>query len=156
MQSSFYDEPARVKKRLEESREAAQYYTHVPGPGSQLPFFQDPHIRLQKWSANLSMDTVNLESDLMGLTQQGKNGDVEEYWKHRVPQQKVNYPVKTPFTEETRTIAPAWMYRETEMTNRAWSYPILNPLNTIEPRFLHNVESRILAKDLAVLQTTRF
>ena len=40
MQSSFYDEPARVKKRLEESREAAQYYTHVPGPGSQLPFFQ--------------------------------------------------------------------------------------------------------------------
>ena len=149
MQSSFFDEPARVKKRIQESRDAAQYYTSVPGPGTHLPFFQDPHVRLQKWSANLSMDTVNLESDLMGLTQRGGNGDVDEYFKHRVPNQSVKYPVKKPFTEDTRTVAPAWMYRETDVSDRSWSFPLLNPLNTIEPRFLHNVETRILAKDLA-------
>lgn len=151
MQSSFYDEPVRISKRLQESVDAASYYMNVPGPGHDLPFIQDPHIRLQGWSANLMMDTVNLESDLMGLTQQGKKGDVDEYFKHRVPQQKVTYPVKKPFTEETRTIAPAWIYREADTSDRHWAFPILNPLNTIEPRFLHNVETRILAKDFARL-----
>lgn len=148
MLSSFNNEPVRQQKRLQESVSAAEYYTNVPGPGNDLPFMQDPHIRLQGWSANLMMDTVNLESDLLGLTKMAPNGDVEEYSKHRVPPQRVHYPVKKPFVEQTRATAPAWIHRESDVSNRYWSYPILNPLNAVEePRFLHSVETRILAKD---------
>lgn len=152
MQSSFYDEPVCIQKRLQESMDSAQYHLNVPGPGHQLPFLQDPHIRLQGWSANLMMDTVNLESDLLGLTQSGRNGDIEEYYKHRVPQQPVSYPVKKPFVEETRTIAPAWIYRETDVSNRSWSFPLLNPLRNLETPFLQNVETRIVAKDYTDLK----
>ena len=147
MQTSFYDDPARVSKRLQESSEAANYYMNIPGPGSQMPFLQDPQIRLQKWSANLMQDTVNLESDLLGLTRQSRNGDIEEYTKHRVPQHRVYYPSKKPFVEESRTVAPAWMSREVDVSNRAWSFPILNPLHTLEPPFARNLETRILDRD---------
>jgi len=152
MQSRFFDDEARISKRLQESVQSAQYFSHVPGPGVKLPFCQDPHIRLQGWSANLMMDTINLESDLMGLTQTFQKGDIDEYYKHRVPCHKVSYPKQKPFVEESRTIAPAWTFRETDMSNRYWSFPILNPLNTVEIPFLQNIETRILAKDYTDLK----
>ena len=64
----FHDDPARVKKQLEESTYQGRYFLNKPGAGVDLPFFEDPHLRLQGWGANLHNNTVNLESDLYGLS----------------------------------------------------------------------------------------
>ena len=64
----FHDDEARIKKRLEESTFQGRYFLNVPGPGMDLAFHEDPQLRLQKWGANLHNNTVNLESDLHGLT----------------------------------------------------------------------------------------
>ena len=44
----FYDDEARVKKQIEESSFIGRYMLNTPGPGSQAPFLEDSHIRLQK------------------------------------------------------------------------------------------------------------
>ena len=64
----FHDDSARIKKQVEESSFVGRYMLNTPGPGDNLPFFEDPQLRLQKWGANLKTNTVNMESDLLGLT----------------------------------------------------------------------------------------
>ena len=63
----FNDDDARIKKKLQEMTGASQYQLNAPGPGVETPFFEDAHIRLQKWGANLRNNTTNLESDLIGI-----------------------------------------------------------------------------------------
>ena len=69
----FYDDDARVQKRLEESLNAGLYHMDVPGNGLRVPFLEDPRIRLEKWGANLRTNTVDLESDFRGLNHKLKN-----------------------------------------------------------------------------------
>ena len=64
----FHDDPARIKKQLEQTTFLGRYMLDCPGPGNNLPFWEDPQIRMQKWGANLRDNTVNLESDLFGMT----------------------------------------------------------------------------------------
>ena len=64
----FHDDPSRIKKQLDESTFQGRYFLNTPGAGMDLPFKEDPHFRLQKWGANLHTNTVNIESDLHGLT----------------------------------------------------------------------------------------
>ena len=157
MLSSFNNDPARVQKRLEESVYPGLRQLNTPGPGNQLPFWEDPHIRLQKWGGNLMMDTVNLESDLKGMTRNAFRGDVMEYSRHRVPPQQVAYPVSTPFVSETRASQPAWQFREVDVANRHWDYPILNPQSVgIFHPFQRDLQTRILVKDAEQLRDYGF
>ena len=64
----FHDDPCRIKKDLQELTGLGRYMLNVPGNGVNMPFMEDPYIRMQKWGSNLMTNTVNLESDLMGLT----------------------------------------------------------------------------------------
>ena len=48
----------------------------TPGPGMDLPFVEDPQLRLQKWGANLQTNTLNLESDLLGLSRKNNHDNV--------------------------------------------------------------------------------
>ena len=123
---------------------------NTPGPGMDLPFVEDPGIRMQKWGANLRTNTVNLESDLKGLTRR-LNRDLvteNEYRLNSVPSGRVPYRQTSPFIEETRASHPAWMYRDLEQPR--WEAPWLNPLNDIELKFHNNVQTRILEKDYFV------
>lgn len=148
MLSSFNNDPARLQKRLDESVYPGLRQLNTPGPGTQLPFLEDPHIRLQQWGANCMMDTVNLESDLKGMTRNAFRGDVMEYSRHRVPPQQVIYPVVQPFVSETRATQPAWQFRELDVANRHWGYPILNPQSVgIFRPFQNEIQTRILVKD---------
>ena len=56
----FHDDPNRIKKQIDESSFAGRYMLNTPGQGMNLPFSEDPQIRLQKWGANLQTNTVNL------------------------------------------------------------------------------------------------
>jgi len=146
----FHDDPARIKKQIEESSFSGRYMLNKPGPGTDLPFFQDPQIRLQSWGGNLRNNTVNLESDLRGLTRPLNRDliDDNDYKQHAAITSAQTYANAAPFVEESRASHPAWMYKDLEQ-NR-WESPLLNPLNGLEKTFHENIQTRILEKDYFV------
>ena len=73
----FHDDPCRIEKQLQESTGTGKYMLNVPGNGSKPCFMEDPFIRMQKWGANLQTNSINLESDLKGLTRK-LNNDCEK------------------------------------------------------------------------------
>ena len=143
----FHDDPYRIKKQLEESSFAGRYHLNVPGPGLDLPFMEDPQIRLQRWGANVRTNTVNLESDLFGITRL-LNRDLEginEYTNSSVSTKPITYRDAKPIVDESRATHPAWMYRDIDY-NR-WESPHINPQNGLEKPFNENIQTRILEKD---------
>jgi len=146
----FHDDPARIKKQLQISSYQERYFLDTPGQGMDLPFMEDPQIRLQGWGANLSTNTVNLESDLLGLTRKSNRDyvGVNDHNQHAVYTNKINYRNEQPFIEESRVSHPAWMYKDLEQSR--WEEPFLNPLNGLEKNFHENIQTRILEKDYFV------
>ena len=87
----FHDDPCRVRKELQESTGPGKYMLNVPGNGDKPCFMEDPFIRLQGWGANLMTNTINLESDLQGLSRSLNNDCISKnnYKKHAIKSQKV-------------------------------------------------------------------
>jgi hypothetical protein len=143
----FHDDPCRIKKELEESSFPGRYQLNTPGQGMDLPFLEDPNVRMQKWAGNLRDNTVNLESDLLGLTRP-LNRDLfheNNYKNYAVSSSAFSTRSQAPFVEESRASHPAWMYKDLEQPR--WESPYLNPLDRIEPAFPSNLQTRILEKD---------
>lgn len=142
----------RVKKQLEESTGVGRYMLNVPGPGSDLSFFEDPQIRLQKWGANLRKVTngapIDIDSDLNGVTRPlSKDCSNLRYpFNKTVYSEKVDYPTnKKTITQQTRTTHPSWMYRDLEQNNK---YPLfLNPQEHVFRPFHNNINTRLLERD---------
>jgi|TARA_Y100000992_G_scaffold269932_1_gene209955 hypothetical protein len=137
----------RIEKDMQISTEPGRYQIAVPGPGNNVSFQEDPFLRLQKYGANLRTNTINLESELMGLTRSLNRDSVHlnTYNKNNIRNSKINYPSSSPFTEQSRATHPAWMYIDLEQTN--WGILPLNPQeNTCIP-FQNNLSTRILEKD---------
>lgn len=146
-----YDD-LRTKKELQEATGSGRWILNTPGNGTDLPYFEDPHIRLQKWGANLmsvgnNRSVIDISSDLDGRSRKAtKNcvnhnypiNNVEKSWRK-------NYKTQKSFTDETRTTHPAWMTRDLEQTR--WEYPVFNPQENVCKRFENNVNTRILEKD---------
>jgi len=153
----FHDDPARIRKQVEESSFSGKYNLNVPGPGNYIPFFEDPQFRLQKFATNIMTNSVNLESDLLGLTRKVNHNklDSNNYSEFVASSRKVTFPTKRPIIEESRASHPAWMYRDLEQSN--WSFPQLNPQYApgcftegsfgLSRQFNENISTRILEKD---------
>ena len=142
-----YDE-CRIKKELQQSTDPGRWILNVPGNGSNPCYIEDPQIIIQKWGANLRTNTINLESDLLGVNRQigrdclGK----DNYKSYNVPNEPIQYPTcGNLFTEQSRAIAPAWMVRDKEQVD--WYYPPLNPQENTCMSFSNNLNTRILEKD---------
>jgi hypothetical protein len=147
MFTRFSNDDIRVKKAMEISSFQCRYFMDVPGQGTDLPFLEDPQMRLQGWGANLQTNTVNLESDLKGMTRKSNRDYVEtnDYKQNAVSSNTVKYGNHSPFVDESRTTHPVWMYRAYE-PNR-WENPIHNPQLNLEKGFNDNIQTRILEKD---------
>jgi hypothetical protein len=144
----FYYDPCRTKKHLQQSTDPGRWVLNVPGNGSNPCYIEDPQIIIQKWGGNLRTNTINLESDLLGVNRQigrdclGK----DNYKSYNVPNEPIKYPTCTNlFTEQSRAIAPAWMVRDKEQVD--WYYPPLNPQENTCMSFSNNLNTRILEKD---------
>jgi hypothetical protein len=144
----FHDDPARIQKGLEQSTFAGRYQLDTPGPGTQLPYFMDPQIRMQKWGANLASDTTNLESELFCL---GRNLS-HDYDKTYIESNlfhgsKQSYPINNNHVLESRASNPAWTYRDLEQVR--WETPFINPIikANLDVPFAENISTRIQAKD---------
>ena len=142
-----YDD-CRTKKSLQQATDPGRWILNVPGNGSNPCYIEDPQIIIQKWGANLRTNTINLESDLMGVNRilskdcLGK----DNYLNYNVPSSTIKYPIcNQVFTDQSRATNPAWWYRDLEQVD--WYYPPLNPQeNTCLP-FQNNLSTRILEKD---------
>lgn len=151
----FHDDPARIKKQIAESSFAGRYALDTPGPGLNLPFMEDPQIRLQQWGANLMNNDVNLESDLKGLGRK-TNRDLLIYNNHKITGlvgQVKSFPVAESFIDESRASHPAWMYRDLEQTR--WEEPWMNPQANLEKKFPDNIPTRMLEKDYYEIRQPR-
>ena len=154
----FHDDPARIKKQLQESTFVGRYQLDTPGQGTRLPFLEDPNIRLQKWGANLRDNTVQFESELFGLTRPLNRDSIESNYQLNQTPMSITpssyYSSENPFIEESRATHPAWMFRDLEQPR--WETPFLNPLANLEKPFHENIQTRILEKDSFVPISKRF
>ena len=143
----FKDDPCRIKKELQELTGLGRYMLNVPGNGDKPGFMEDPFIRMQKWGSNLMTNTVNLESDLMGLTRTANLDCMKEnnYKTHEVRTEQVSYPSIQPLTDQTRVTHPAWTYRDLEQVD--WYTLPLNPQENVCFSFQNNISTRIVEKD---------
>ena len=144
----FYYDPSRTKKQLQQATGPGRWILDTPGNGADPCYMEDPQIIIQKWGGNLRTNTINLESDLLGVNRQigrdclGK----DNYKNYMVPNEPIKYPTcRTLYTEQSRAIAPAWMVRDKEQVD--WYYPPLNPQENTCMSFSNNLNTRILEKD---------
>ena len=149
----FHDDPCRVAKQLQQSTDVGRWILNVPGNGDKPEYMADLQIRIQGWGANLMTNCINLESELRGVNRP-LNKDclgVDNYTsaKYQTNSQQVQYPTNTSmYTEESRTIMPAWTARDLEQVD--WYTLPLNPQeNTCMP-FQNNLSTRIIEKDYFV------
>ena len=147
--TSFRNDPARIKQELEQSTMTGRYQLNTPGNGINMPFQEDPQLRLQKWGANLRTNIMDIDNDLRGSTRP-INRDLLEIndYKTKIPASNTMlYPSAQPFIEESRASHPAWMYRDFEL--KRWEYPFINhqSQSATEPAFQWNIQTRILEKD---------
>ncbi len=144
----FYD-PCRTIKHLQQATGPGRYILDVPGNGLNPYYIEDPQIRIQKWGANLRTNTINLESDLLGVNRRAARRDCiqqDNYKSYNVQSQSISYPSYTKeITEQPRTIMPAWTARDLEQVD--WYYPQLNPQENVCIPFQNNLSTRILEKD---------
>ncbi len=110
------DDPDRIKKQLQESTGKTRYFMNVPGPGADLPYFTDPHMRLQRWGANLMTNATDLESELKGYNYRLNHDNLgsvpTKYSNAFTHATKRNYADVMPFIDETRATHPVFEYRE--------------------------------------------
>jgi hypothetical protein len=146
----FHDDNARIKKQLEISTETGRYQLERPGQGNNLPFIEDPRIRLQYWGANLRNNTMHLDSDLRGITRKLTKDDkgYESAMQMTLPN---IYSTQSSFIDETRTSLPAWTLRDLEQ--KRWDMSFHNTQEKTEILFEHNQHTRILEKDNYVRNT---
>ena len=130
----FHDDPCRIAKQLEESTNQGKYIMNVPGNGLTPYYMEDPYIRLQKWGGNLSRNSVNLESDLRGLTRNLTRDHINKnsHTEMGVKQQIEKYPINGYQTEQSRATHPAWLYIDAEQTK--------NPILFLNPHSLEDLK----------------
>jgi hypothetical protein len=143
----FHDDPARIKKALEESTYSGNYFINTPGNGVNVPLMLDPQLRLQGWGANLCTNAIALESDFRGLTRPLNRDLVEknDVHRHSVESNAYLYDNTNPFVDESRATHPAWTFRDLEQAR--WENPLINPQDNVERMFPWNIQTRILEKD---------
>lgn len=142
-----YDD-ARTQKALQQSTDVGRWILNVPGNGDNMPYMLDPHIIPQKWAGNLMTNTINLESELMGVNRHVSRDCLgkDNYEKYNISTSAVQYPTSAALTtDQSRTTNPAWWYREAEQSN--WDYPLINPQANVCLSFQNNVSTRIVEKD---------
>jgi hypothetical protein len=148
----FHDDPCRIEKQLQQATDPGRWILNVPGYGDRPEYMADPHIRIQTWGGNLMTNCIDLESELRGVSKRINKDCLgkDEYTKYNVPTNQINYPTnKNLYTEESRTIMPAWTARDLEQVD--WYTLPLNPQeNTCMP-FQNNLSTRILEKDYFVM-----
>ena len=142
MFTRFNDDPLRIMKKLQESTDQGMYQLNTPGPGDFLPYYAEPHLRLQQWGGNRAVNAVQVESELRNIGVKLSRDCV----KTEVAHTPVSYPVTTEeITAQPRSLEPAFALRD-QRTKREFQYLPLNPQANIFLKFETNADCRYLGK----------
>ena len=146
-----YDE-YRTMKLLQESTDPGRYMLNKPGCGNKPLFFEDPHIRMQQWGANIMHSEHNSMVDVESFLD-GRNRKINRYcYNNEFPKlksTKADYNIyNKSFTEQTNYTNPSWVYREKyNMKQTRWDFPLKNNLKHPIIPFNHLLDTRNLEKD---------
>ena len=117
---------------------------NVPGQGSQLSFFDDPHIRMQNWGGNLRTNFFDLERELQNPSSNLK--DCLNFKEEKLMTiSKETNEVKNEITCQSRATHPICEFRELETNN--FNYLFMNPQENVCFPFQNNISTRIIEKD---------
>jgi len=147
----IHDDPNRIKKQMETLTNAGRYALNAPGNGLSPCYMEDPYMRMQKWGGNLRTNTINIESDLKGLTRAINNRDCiskHEFKQNSVSSSSIQYPTCQSFTEQTRATHPAWEVRDKEQSRWCYLHEDPQSMTKINMPFNSYQSSRILEKDI--------
>ena len=142
------DDDIRVKKALEESVGPGTYMLSVPGNGINPDYMEDPHIRLEKWGANLDNNAIDLESDLRGMTRTVNRDEVPKntHLTHQVDRiERGMSRLNSSATDQSRATNPTWWHKEEQQYRPDILF--YNPQDRIIPNFKSNTSSRIEQKN---------
>jgi hypothetical protein len=143
----FHDDPCRIEKQLQEMTDPGRYMINKPGWGANPSFMEDPFIRMSEWGGNLMTNTINLESELLGLYKP-LTRDCYQYQNFNVNTNTKSYPICSTMTDQTRATNPAWTARDLEQVN--WYILPLDPQENVCIPFQNNLNTRLLERDYFV------
>jgi hypothetical protein len=128
MLTNIRESIGRRNKEAEISTYQGRYYLDTPGNGTQLPYFTDSHMRIQKSSGVIGESgTVDWESELRGITRPLAKGDIYDYKTSKLPIIARIHEHNILVSDESRSTLPAWTFRELEQDR--WEKPFLNPID---------------------------
>lgn len=142
------NDPVRIQKEMDIFTFGGKYMLDVPGPGNQLPYFEDPHVRLQHWGGNRHSNINDIDADLKGYTKKISRDYLgkDEYKHFSSNNEKIEYPkYQQAVTDESRAVCPAFLFRGMDVER--WEEPFINPQANIEIPFNWGIQTRILEKD---------
>lgn len=139
MLTGIRSDSGRIQKQLEMSTFEGRYQLNVPGPGVNVGFIEDPHIRLQHWGCNLYYDRVVVENELSN-----RNRNSPDLGPPFRPMSRHMNPAENVPTIESRHSLPAWIFRDKETERQ----PISLAANH-ENYSPHSTSSRLLPKPMS-------
>jgi hypothetical protein len=134
----------RIYKNLQQSTDVGKHVLNVPGNGLDIPFINDPHVRMQLWGANHANDIITIENSLKGIDRQ-LSRDCSEYTKPSTKTMKYSnnsFNIMNSFISQ-----PAWELRDKESL-RELGYPENKNEHHIFIPFNNNLGTRMFEKDI--------
>jgi len=154
----FRDDPDRIKKQLQQSTDVGRYCLNVPGPGDKPLYMEDPYVRAQMWAGNIMTNSIDIETELFGLSRKLNRDSAENYHhdERASVASRTNEIIQCPIrggsaVEQTRATHPAWMLRDVEQDN--WKMLHFDPQENVLLPFMNNLNTRIIEKDRFVPQS---
>jgi len=140
----FHNDPARIRKQLQESTDQGRYWLETPGPGYAVPFIEDPHIRLQSWGGNMRTNSVALNTALLGIDRPLTHDNIT--YDSNMPLNVAQvYPINEyAVVNESRATHPAWMFRDLEQSR--WETPFHDVQNYVEIPFDNLISTRYVER----------
>lgn len=144
--TNIKNDPARIKKQLEIMTGPSRWYMNVPGNGLDLPFIDNPQIRMQEWGSNFATNFIDVDNQLKRLDQPLTIDCMKSKVKP-IKLDEPSYPNKS-FNIDTPSISnPAWNLRGKE-DNYMFEVVDENHTNIYEVPFKTDLGTRIYEKDI--------
>lgn len=143
----FSYDRARVEKDLQQSTDVGRWTINKPGLRDDHCYMDDPYIRLQGWGANIMHNSVDIQSDLLGLTRKLNRDHISEnsHINKSAPMEKKNYKKCHMYTQQSLATNPGWLYKDLEQNN--FQYLHLNPQENLFFKFENNLDTTLLERD---------
>ena len=138
----------RIQKQVQQSTDVGRHVMNVPGNGLDIPFIEDPHVRMQDWGANRVNDIIGVENSLLNIDRPLMRDAKEcsSCYYSKPDMSKRNYASESFDIMNSHISQPAWNLRGAEYTE-PMGYPMESNDAHINMPFNNNLGTRMHEKD---------